>query len=383
MLPEILINVFWFLNNYQDLESVCSLWRDCAHKTRHSKILKRLNNISIRINHKSKLIPIAKKLNNKYHKSKNHKDMIRLHHLTKLPTPTWWNIDRSCQYIKDETITESLFNIFNVYQFTYESNNIIKSFNKKTWRVKTQNLNITPLFVISEWDNFGQYYTLLHEEELPKLKKIWTIFETTGISHHFNDTSNEFRSLMYDRLLTIDEKVIEKSCKDLCQHINDSHDFIDHVLIDVLGRKVHSGVYHCEDLKQLWPRKKSDFTWFPLETMFCTFHYKTIRVRLVKLTEMNLTVKFFDSEFKCVINFFIHMMKLDKDQFDLLISYGSLYWDSAYLLPYVMLPIPSSKLNKRFQLIKNLLNHNNHIDPLLLNMNTSRLKSWLIYLNAP
>jgi hypothetical protein len=383
MLPEILINIFWFLNNYEDIELVCSLWRECARKTRHSKILKRLNNISTKIKHKSNLITISKKLNTKYHKFKKHRKLVRLHHLTKLPISTWWDIDRSCQYITDKTIRKSLFDIFHDYQYTNEKNNIVRWYNRKTWRSETKNLDVTPFFSISQDDNSGKYFTLIHKKHLGKLKQIWEIFEKTGISHHFNHTSNEFRSQLYDRLLKINHKVIEKSCKHLCQHINDSHDFIDHVLVDVLGRKVYSDD-HCGDLKRLWPRKKSDFTWFPLETMFCTFDYGTIRLRLVKLTELSLAAKFFDMEFKCVITFFTHMMKLDDKQFDLLISYASLNWDSIYLLPYIMLSICSTKLQKRFQIIKVLTdkrNKDDKIDLMLLKMNTSRLRSWLIYQN--
>lgn len=184
----------------------------------------------------------------------------------------------------------------------------------------------------------------------------------------FRYTTNEFRTHLYDRLLTLNIKDIKKSCQKISRFIRETDDFNDFVLVYVLGRKVNNTYEDSYPFKRFWPRP-SDFQWFPMDLMFCTFDTQLIIKRFTILKNQKLINQCFDFEFKSIIIFFVHLMQLTDEQFIFfLLCCNNLNWDNIYLLPSEILMTPSvSKLMKRLIILKERKERFQNDEPISIN----------------
>lgn len=375
MIPEVLVRIFWYLKNHEVVELVSSFWRDCSRKSRHLKILWRLDKISTQIKPKSQLILIVRKLNNKYLRT-NFSQLNKLYQLTKSQQSNWLQLDRACQFLKKFTINNHLFEFFEVIgnqELYHEYDNLLKT--KVIKALKKRKLQWNLLFV-QDLSKTGKLYFAINLENNRKLKKIAQILNETNIMEHFRYTTNEFRTHLYDRLLTFNLKEIKKSCQEIGRFIRDRDDFNDFVLVYVLGRKVNKHYEDSYPIKYLWPRP-SDFTWFPLDIMFCTFDTQLIINRLTILKNQGLIKRCFDFEFKSIIIFFVHLIQLTDEQFTLFLSCCDLNWVFLFLLPSEILVTPVSKLKKRLCILKERFKNNEPISFNYLQMNTNELNGLL------
>lgn len=367
MVPEVLVRIFWYLKNTDNVELVCSFWRECAHKTCHLKTSYGLDKISTQIKPKSQLIPIVRKLNTKFLRT-NFSKLIKLRQMTKSVTTNWLQLDRACKFLKKSIIKTHLFEFFKVIrnrELYHEYDNKLKSYVIES--LKKRNLPWNSLFH-KDLCKTGKFYFAINIEHQQKLKKIAQILNKTNIMEQFRYTTNEFRTHLYDRLLTLNIKDIKKSCQKISRFIRETDDFNDFVLVYVLGRKVNNTYEDSYPFKRFWPRP-SDFQWFPMDLMFCTFDTQLIIKRFTILKNQKLINQCFDFEFKSIIIFFVHLMQLTDEQFIFfLLCCNNLNWDNIYLLPSEILMTPSvSKLMKRLIILKERKERFQNDEPISIN----------------
>lgn len=171
MLPEVLVRIFWYLKNTDNVELVCSFWRECAHKTCHLKTSYGLDKISTQIKPKSQLIPIVRKLNTKFLRT-NFSKLIKLRQMTKSVTTNWLQLDRACKFLKKSIIKTHLFEFFKVIrnrELYHEYDNKLKSYVIES--LKKRNLPWNSLFH-KDLCKTGKFYFAINIEHQQKLKKI-------------------------------------------------------------------------------------------------------------------------------------------------------------------------------------------------------------------
>ena len=378
MLPDILIHIFYYLKDYVQVSLVCKEWKNLMNKSRHGKIVERLNKIESNISAKSQLIAVAKDLNSLFYRSNKIPKMIKLHDLTKQPLKIWLEVDRASQYLSTETICEKFFEIFDCLPQLNESN-IIEKLEPGTWKTLVKSIKL-PIFFSSK-DAYAYYYSLIHQEHEQKLKQIDKIIRP--FHHIFEGNSDYFLAMIYDRLLDIDLKTIKKSCKKLAPLFNDE-ELLDMSLGYAIGHvPLHDGSMANEyELKDWWPGSASDGEWFAMRLMTSIFDEKLIKSRMKSLKDnFNLNQIFFNHEFKCTIDVFMNLMKLSDECFQLLIDHKDICWskNKDWILPLIMVDIPHQKLSKRFKLISDACKDGLKLHPSILEMNTSRLKRFIDY----
>lgn len=376
MLPDILINIFYYLKNYTDLSLVCKEWRSLALKSRHGKIIQRLNQIETNISAKSQLFEIAKDLAALFYQLNQVQKLIKLQDFTKKPEKIWWEIDRCSQYFSTETICDHFFELFDKI-YLNDDTNLIATFEPKTWKKLVKKIKFPIDFSLK--DSYGHFYSLVHKEHRQKLKAINKIIRP--FRDVFRGTSDFYMGMIYDRLLTIDLKTIKKSCKKLAP-LFDNEELLDMSLGYTIGHiPLHDGEMGEEhSLKYWWVGFDSDGRWFAMKLMTSIFDENLIKHRM-KCLKMNFNLKkvFFNQEFKCTIDVFMNIMKLTESAFQLLIEHKDICWikDKDWYLPLTMVDIPFKKLNKRFKIISKASKDGLRLDPLLLEMNTSCLQRFI------
>lgn len=379
MLPDILIHIFYYLKDYVQVSLVCKEWKNLMNKSRHGKIVERLNKIESNISSKSQLIAVAKDLNTLFYQTDNVPKMIKLHDLTKQPTKIWWEVDRAGQYFSTETICENFFEIFDLLPQLNDQSNIIDQFEPKTWKNLIKSIKL-PIFFSSK-DSYAYYYALIHKEHEQKLEQIDKIIQP--FHHDFEGDSDYFLGTIYDRLLKIDLKTLKKSLKKLTPLFNDE-ELLSMSLGYTLGHvPLHDGSMANEyEFKDWWPGFASDGKWFAMRLMTSIFDENLIKSRMKSLKDnFDLNQVFFNHEFKCTIDVFMNLMNLGDECFQLLIDHKEIRWakNNDWLIPEIMVDIPYQKLSKRFKLISDANKNGLKLHPSVLEMNTSCLKRFIDY----
>lgn len=375
---DVLFHIFRYLNNYCELSLVSNEWYLLTLKSRHDKIIQRLNEIHIKISARSNLINVVKKLVTLCYHSENVQKLIDIHNLTKLATKTWWEIDRASQYINDDVISSELFPIFDEYDcFTTDDDNIIVRFSLHWDELKD---SLKKLIYFGPSYNFYAYYHIIHQENLERLQTINKILKLFRNAFYCEKPPQLGR--MYDRLLTLDVETIKESCEKLYQMCrNKKPPFYQKSIIYVIGLIPKTNQKISKDIIDSWLlREKSDVNLSLMEIISSVFDHELIFHRIDKLKQNNLFIRFFDHEFKHFINCFSNMMMLSDPSFELLINFKDINWGYFFWeLPSEMVDIPYKKLARRFEIINDSQKKAKSLPffvTSLLHLNKSCLKSF-------